>query len=265
MAFPVVVEPVEPVAPDVADGLPQLPVMVTQGATTTAGPELPELPELPEFPDCAVPVAVAAPVLPELASPELAYVWFELEELAFPDVPPVVEPLAVELPLWPDAAVAVEALLALPVSPERALPLAAPDQEDPGVCPEPHWPPRDPPSDPLPEPAGADPVAGTDVAEPLSPESFSEVLPALADPVDPVGPDCVLPFASALPDEALEPEFDIVPTGPDEPPFPESPETATGLEVALPVRVDPVDPVAPDHALWLSRLDEPFTQGDWSF
>ncbi len=34
-----------------------------------------------------------------MAVPELAVVWFLLPELAFPELPPVVVPLAVESPL----------------------------------------------------------------------------------------------------------------------------------------------------------------------
>ena len=141
VALPVPVEPVEPVdpvAPDVADGLPQLPVMVTHGATTTAGPEFPEFPEFPESPDRAAPVAVAGPVFPELASPELAPVRLELEELASPVVPPVVVPSAVESPLRPEVAVAVELSVAVPVPPERVAPVASPDRPDPPACPLPH-------------------------------------------------------------------------------------------------------------------------------
>lgn len=115
--------------------------------------------------------------------------------------------------------------------------------------------------DPLPEPVETGPLVGSDVAEPLSPDPFSEVLPALDGPVAPVAPDWVSPQASALPEVAREPEFDVVVTGPDEPPLPESPETATGLDVAEPVPVEPVEPVGPDHAFWVPRLGEPFTQG----
>jgi hypothetical protein len=78
------------------------------------------LPELPELPDCAVPVAVAGPVLPESALPEDASVRFELEDEAEPEVPPVVVPLAVESPLLPDVALALEPSLAFPVLPELA-------------------------------------------------------------------------------------------------------------------------------------------------
>ena len=47
--------------------------------------------------------------------------------MAFPVVPPVVEPVAELSPLLPDAAVDVEPSLALPVWPELAEPLAFPD------------------------------------------------------------------------------------------------------------------------------------------
>ncbi len=75
-----------------------------------------------------------------------------------------------------------------------------------------------------------------------------EVLPAVAGPVAPVLPDWVFPAVSALPDLAPELEFDAVLTEPDCPPLPESPETATGLEDALPVSVEPVEPVLPEVA-----------------
>ena len=64
--------------------------------------ELPELPELPEFPEVAVPVAVAGPVLPESALPEAASVLLELDDVALPVDPPVVEPVAELSPLEPD-------------------------------------------------------------------------------------------------------------------------------------------------------------------
>jgi hypothetical protein len=262
VALPVSVEPVEPVLPEVAAALPlQVPVIVTQGATVTAGPELPELPEFPEFPDCADPVEVAGPVFPESASPELAVVWLELVEFASPVVPPVVVPLAVELPLWPEVPVAVEPSLACPVFPELAAPLAFPEVAEP--FPEPAF--------PLPQllpesPCGvvlAGPLFGVDVAGPLFPEPFCEAFAALADPVDPVSPDWVFPWVLALPDLATEPEFDEVSTGPDRPPLPESPEVATGSEVARPVSVEPVEPVDPDEAFWLPWPEEPLPQGLW--
>ena len=128
VAFPVSVEPVEPVFPEVALALPQEPPRTArQGAIVIADPEFPELPEFPEFPDVADPVAVAAPVFPELASPDEAVVSLLLVEVAAPEVPPVVVPVAVELPLWPDVAVAVEVSWAFPVSPELAVPEALPD------------------------------------------------------------------------------------------------------------------------------------------
>jgi hypothetical protein len=104
-----------------------VPAKVRHGAMVTAVPEFPESPELPELPDCAVPVAVAGPVLPESALPEDASVWFELEDEADPEVPPVVVPLAVESPLLPDVALALEPSLAFPVLPELAEPLEFPD------------------------------------------------------------------------------------------------------------------------------------------
>jgi hypothetical protein len=77
---------------------------------------------------------------------------------------------------------------------------------------------------------------------------LADVEPAFAGPVAPVLPEVVVPDVLALPDSADEPEFDDVLTAPDWPPLPESPETATGLEVALPVLVEPVEPVEPDVA-----------------
>jgi hypothetical protein len=143
-------------------------------------------------------------------------------------------------------ALAVDPSLACPVFPEAAAPSVLPDWAEPlpapDFCPVPHWLPA-----PL-EPAWAGPLFGLDVAEPLLPEPLSEVVPALAGPVDPVLPDWVLPVVLALPDLAVDPEFDVVLTDPDQPPLPESPETAMGLEVALPVSVDPVEPVDPDTA-----------------
>ncbi len=127
-ALPVSVEPVEPVLPEVAEALPpQVPTKVTHGAMVTADPELPELPEFPEFPDVADPSDVADPVSPELALPEDAVVSLLLEDEADPEVPPVVVPLAVESPLLPDVALALEPSLAFPLLPEPAEPLAVPD------------------------------------------------------------------------------------------------------------------------------------------
>jgi hypothetical protein len=133
VALPVSVEPVEPVLPEVAEVVPpQLPVIVMQGATVMADPEFPELPELPELPDVADPSALADPVLPELASPDEAVVSFSLLEVAAPELPPVVVPVAVESPLGPGVALAVEPSEAFPVSPELAVPVALPDWVDPG-------------------------------------------------------------------------------------------------------------------------------------
>ncbi len=228
--MPVSVEPVEPVFPEVAAAFPsQLPVTVTHGAMVMADPEFPEFPELPEFPefpDVAVPSAVAAPVFPELASPDEAVVSLLLVELAAPEVPPVVVPLAVEPPLLPDVPLAVEVSWALPVPPEVAEPVARPDWAGPEPAdgcwpfpwepphPEPCWPPQLPP-EPLCEPAVAGPLCGLDVAGPLLPEPLEELLPAEADPVAPVLPDWVLPKVLASPVVALEPEFDVVLTAPD--------------------------------------------------
>ena len=102
----------------------------------------------------------------------------------------------------------------------------------------------------MPEPGLPDPLCGLDFAGPLLPELLVEVLRAVAGPVAPVLPDWVIPVVLALPDLALELEFDVVLTEPDCPPFPESPETATGLEEALPVSVEPVEPVLPKVAFW---------------
>jgi hypothetical protein len=221
-ALPVSVEPVEPVLPEVAEVLPpQVPTKVRQGAMVMAGPELPEFPEFPEFPDVADPSDVADPVFPESALPDEAVVSLLLEDEAGPEVPPVVVSLAVESPLLPDVALALEPSLAFPLLPESAEPLALPD-----------------------------PLCGSDFAGPLLPEPLVEVLPAVAGPVAPVLPDWVIPVALALPDWAPELEFDVVLTEPDCPPLPESPETATGLEEALPVSVEPVEPVLPEVAFW---------------
>jgi hypothetical protein len=122
VALPVLVEPVEPVEPDVASALPHDPKRARQGAITTAGPEFPEFPEFPELPDVAVPVPSADPVFPESALPELAFVTLPLDEVAFPVLPPVVEPSAVEFPLLPDVAVEDEVFCAFPVEPDLALP-----------------------------------------------------------------------------------------------------------------------------------------------
>jgi hypothetical protein len=73
-------------------------------------------------------------------------------------------------------------------------------------------------------------------------------LDADEDPVEPVGPEVVVPFVELLPDSAPEVEFDEVFTEPDWPPLPELPEVALGLAVALPVEVEPVEPVSPDLA-----------------
>jgi hypothetical protein len=251
VALPVSVEPVEPVFPEVAAALPQLPLTVMQGATVTAEPEFPELPEFPESPDWAVPVEVASPVFPELASPDEASVLLPLVEVASPEVPPVVVPLAVESPLLPEVPVAVELSEASPVLPEVAVPWAGgAGGADPWGGPDPFQP--EPPWLPC---GGFCPLTGWLLAGPELPDPFHEALPAPAGPVAPVLPDSVLPVVSALPDWAADPEFDVVFTEPDLPPLPESPEVATGLDVALPVSVEPVDPVSPDVAFRFPGAD----------
>ncbi len=84
------------------------------------------MPELPELPDCAEPSADAFPVLPEFALPDPASVKLPPWELASPVSPPVVEPMAVLLPLSPEVAVAVEPFVALPVLPDVAPPVPCP-------------------------------------------------------------------------------------------------------------------------------------------
>jgi hypothetical protein len=98
------------------------------------------------------------------------------------------------------------------------------------------------------------------LAGPELPELFQEAFSAPAGPVAPVLPDSVLPLVLASPDSAADPEFDVVFTEPDLPPLPELPEVATGLEVALPVSVEPVEPVLPDVAVWFPGAD-----GWWCF
>jgi hypothetical protein len=83
-----------------------------------------------------------------------------------------------------------------------------------------------------------------------------ELLPAGAGPVAPVLPDWVSPVLLAFPESAPEVEFGVVFTDPDRPSLPESPEVATGLELALPVSVEPVEPVFPEVALL-----EPWPEG----
>lgn len=73
-----------------------------------------------------------------------------------------------------------------------------------------------------------------------------ELLPA--GPVAPVMPDRVSPMVVTLPDAAPEVQFDVVFTEPDRPPLPETPDMATGLELTLPVSVEPVEPVFPEGA-----------------
>jgi hypothetical protein len=124
MAVGVAVEPIEPVLPEGAAAFPSQ-VLVMQGVGVTAGPEFPELP------DVADPCELADPVLPELALPDEALVSFPLVEVAGPGLAPMVVPVAVELPLWPDGAVAAEPFVAFPVVPELAVPLALPDGDDP--------------------------------------------------------------------------------------------------------------------------------------
>ena len=99
----------------------------------------------------------------------------------------------------------------------------------------------------------AGPLCGLAVAGPLLPVLLVELFPASAGPVAPVLPDWVMPVVLASPDLALEVEFDVVFTAPDWPPLPESPETATGLEVAFPVSVEPVEPVFPEVAVALGK------------
>lgn len=48
-----------------------------------------------------------------------------------------------------------------------------------------------------------------------------------------------------VPLEALDPELDVVDTPPVLPALPELPEVELGLAVALPLEVDPVEPVLP--------------------
>jgi hypothetical protein len=72
----------------------------------------------------AVPTALAAPVSPELAFPELAVVSFWLLEEADPVSPPVVVPVAVESPLAPEVADASDSVEAGPVLPVMAWPSA---------------------------------------------------------------------------------------------------------------------------------------------
>jgi hypothetical protein len=82
-----------------------------------------------------------------------------------------------------------------------------------------------------------------------------ELFPAVAGTVAPVLADWVSPVALAFPDSAPEVEFKVVFTEPDLPPLPQLPEVATGLEVALPVSVEPVAPVFPGAALAEPRPD----------
>jgi hypothetical protein len=91
--------------------------------------------------------------------------------------------------------------------------------------------------------AGPEPPCGLDVAAPLWPVPLAEAFPAWAEPVEPVVPDWVVPDVLAFPDLAVDPEFEVVVTAPDWPPLPESPDVATGSDVAFPVSVEPVDPV----------------------
>jgi hypothetical protein len=204
-----------------------------QGANVTASPDVPELPELPELPDVAWPLAVADPVLPELALPDPAWVSLELVEEADPVFPPVVVPLAVESPLAPEVAVASDPVETGPVGPDAARPVAA----EPWSL-EPH----DPPGEPGPDWTA---LRGEAVPAPESPESFWVSLPATAGPVEPDGPAAVVPDVLELPELASELELDEVSTGPELPPWPEPPETATGWEEAFPVSVEPVEPVEP--------------------
>lgn len=120
----------------VAEAPAQVAVMLVLGATVTTDPELPEGdPELPgfdpELPDAIDPSALADPVGPEVAVPDEALVSVPLVEVAAPEVPPVVVPLAVELPPWPDVAGAVMASTVLG-SPGLAVLVASPDWVDPG-------------------------------------------------------------------------------------------------------------------------------------
>lgn len=145
VAVTVTAEPVAPVLPETAGGVPES-----------------IAPVFPEFPDVASPLELADPVFPGLALPDEAVVSFSLVEVAAPEVPPMVVPVAVELPLSPDVAAAVEPSEAFPVLPEPAVPLALPDWDDPEpLDPEPSlpWPPHWLP-EPLFEPVFADPDFG---------------------------------------------------------------------------------------------------------
>ena len=94
-----------------------------QGALIEIDPELPEFPELPELPDVAVPDALAAPVPPESASPEEASVRLPEAESAEPLVPPVVLPVALDVPEVPEVESTVGLEVASPVPPEVAVPV----------------------------------------------------------------------------------------------------------------------------------------------
>jgi hypothetical protein len=192
-------------------------------------PELPELPEFPELPDVAEPDALAVPVLPESALPDEALVALPETEPAEPLVPPVVLPVALELPESPEVDVTVGLEVASPVPPEVALPVAEVPEGGGGSLPL----------------LLSETACGLAVAEPEGPDEFDELFEPLALLVEPVFPEVVCPLVSAPPLVAVDDELEVVLTGPVVPPLPEPPEVAVGLAVASPDVVDPVEPVSP--------------------
>jgi hypothetical protein len=88
------------------------------GAKLMLAPVLPDFPELPEPPEVAeLLLLVASPVFPELALPDWAVVALDEEESALPLFPPLAVPLAVLAPELPDVALGEPRAVAEPELP----------------------------------------------------------------------------------------------------------------------------------------------------
>ena len=197
------------------------------GAATLTDPEFPEFPESPELSDTAEPVEVESPVLPELALPDPAAVRLPEPDTALPLPPPAVPLTAVEPPEAPEVDVVVGSEVADPVPPEVELPVPVEEEEVEGGS------------------AAELTLCGLAVEDPELPDVLPEEFVLLAPPVPPVVPEVVLEPVLVLPLVADDDEVEVVDTPPEVPPFPELPEVVLGLEVALPLEVDPVLPVLP--------------------
>ena len=194
---------------------------------------------------------LAEPVPPELPlSPELA-------EAASPTDP--------TSPVSPESAVPEVSVVWLPeeetAGPEEppAVTLVAPELPDPpevevvvgSEVADPVPPETDPPPATEPETTdgGGSPISetlwGLASEEPDAPELSEELLVALDAPVPPVVPEVVSDPVLVVPEPAVEVELAVEDTPPLVPALPELPEVALGEEVAGPEDEEPVLPLAP--------------------